>query len=68
MKIELKFLNKAFLYLSQEFSNDPDNERKKNTKDDHCSDGEIKAEVLFLYPYVPGQAADPMHFVVKKID
>jgi hypothetical protein len=64
----IKFLNKTFLYRSQELSNYPDNDREENTKDDHGSDRKIKPEVLFLYPYVARQTADPMHFVVKEID
>ena len=37
-------------------------------KKDHGGDGEIKTEVFPLHPDVARQAADPVKFVVKKIN
>jgi hypothetical protein len=43
------------------------NERDQNAEKDHGSEGKVKAEVLFLYPDITRQSANPMHFIVKEI-
>lgn len=45
-----------------------DNDRNDDTEDDHGRYGKIKPEILPLYADVPGQTANPVQAVMKKIN
>ena len=61
-------------YLQSEYRTlqpSPDNEDDKGGKQaeqDHRRDREIESEILLFNPYISGQPADPVQFVMKEID
>jgi hypothetical protein len=42
--------------------------RQHEAENDHGCNRKIKTEIFLFNPYIPGQAADPVKFIVKKID
>jgi len=49
-------------------SDNPDHYRDQNTQQEHGGERKIKPEIFFFNSYIPRQAADPMQFIVKKIN
>ena len=53
---------------SKKLSHDPDKQRDEKAEQNHGSNGKIKPEILFLNPDIAGQAANPVQFIMKKIN
>ena len=56
------------LVISEKSFDQLDNKGQQQAENNHGSDWKIEPEIFFLYTYIARQAANPVEFIVKKIN